>query len=325
MNSKGKLMGLGKVYKFSLHQLFKSKSNLISFGVFILVAIISVPAMCLFMDGDSAGTSGFSSEVMTMEEFFTRDEVGFDARYGVQMAYSVLVMIVCIFSCSYIVRSIIEEKSSKLVETLMVSVKSESMILGKIFAVMTFIFVMIGLLFTAFGVSYFVTGMFMDTSVIGNTLAGMGITSDLLNIGPEVILVAVVSLLFAYMTFALISALSGAGCSNMEDVEAANMTAMMVILIGYMAATMASAFGSAPVIFMSLCPILSAFAAPANFIIGDIGFLTLLGSWAIQILCIFLIHKLSGRVYDSLIMYKGNRLKMRQIISMAGINRKGEK
>ena len=234
------------------------------------------------MDGDSAGTSGFSSEVMTMEEFFTRDEVGFDARYGVQMAYSVLVMIVCIFSCSYIVRSIIEEKSSKLVETLMVSVKSESMILGKIFAVMTFIFV-----------------MFMDTSVIGNTLAGMGITSDLLNIGPEVILVAVISLLFAYMTFALISALSGAGCSNMEDVEAANMTAMMVILIGYMAATMASAFGSAP--------------------------LTLLGSWAIQILCIFLIHKLSGRVYDSLIMYKGNRLKMRQIISMAGINRKGEK
>lgn len=324
MNKQGSLKGLGKVYSFSLYQLFKNKSNIISFGIFIAAAIASVPLMCLFMEpGSEDGTLMFSSEVMTMEEFTSQDEVGFDARYAVQYGYSILVMIVCVFSCSYIVRSIIEEKSSKLVESLMVSVKSEALILGKILSVMTFIFAMVAALLAAFGASYLVTGMFMDTSVIGETLSGMGITASMFNLGPGLILIVVISLLLAYMTFSLISALAGAGCSNMEDVEAANMTAMIIILAGYMISTIGTSFGSDPAVILSLCPVVSAFSAPIYYVLGDIGIGLLLGSWAIQIACIFLIHKVSGRVYDSLIMYKGSRLKMGKILAMAG--RKGVK
>lgn len=324
MNKKGSLTGLGKVYKFSLGQLFKNKSNIISFGILILAAIAAVPLMCLFMEPDSGNESlYFSSEVMTMDEFISRDEIGFDARYAVQYGYSIVVMIVCVFSCSYIVRSIIEEKSSKLVETLMVSVKSEALILGKIFSVMTFIFAMVAALFMSFGLSYLVTGMFMDTSVIGNTLKGMGITADMFRMGPGLIAVVIISLLLAYMTFSLISALSGAGCSNMEDMEAANMTAMVIILAGYIASTIGTSFGSAPAVFFSLCPVVSAFSAPINFAIGDIGIGILIISWVIQLLCILLIHKLSGSVYDSLITYRGKRLKFTKIIAMAG--RKREK
>ena len=108
MNKKGSLNGLGKVYKFSLHQLFKNKANIISFVVIIAVAIAAVPVMCLFMDPSSGETAvDFSSRIMTMDEFTSRDEVGFDARYAVQYGYSILVMIVCVFSCSYIVLSLI--------------------------------------------------------------------------------------------------------------------------------------------------------------------------------------------------------------------------
>ena len=46
-------------------------------------------------------------------------------------------------------------------------------------------------------------------------------------------------------------------------------------------------------------------------------------SWVIQIAVIAVIHKISGKVYDSLIMYKGSRLKMARILSMA-MGRKGE-
>ena len=280
--------------------------------------------MCIFMDPNSGEQAvSFSSEVMTMDAFTSRDDVSFDARYAIQYGYSILVMIVCLFSCTYIVRSIVEEKSSKLVESLMVSVKSEALILGKILAVMTFIFAMIAALIIGFGLSYVVTGMFMDTSVIGESLASMGITSDLLTIGPGLIVIALISLLLAYMIFALISALNGAGCSNMEDVEAANTTAVMVVMAGYLVSVIGTSFGSDPSLFLSLCPIVSAFSAPIYYVIGDIGLGVLIASWIIQIACILLIHKVSSKVYDSLIMYKGSRLKTGQILAMAG--RKGVK
>lgn len=116
---------------------------------------------------------------------------------------------------------------------------------------MTFIFAMIAALIIGFGLSYVVTGMFMDTSVIGESLASMGITSDLLNIGPGLIVIALISLLLAYMIFALISALNGAGCSNMEDVEAANTTAVMVVMAGYLVSVIGTSFGSDPSLFLS--------------------------------------------------------------------------
>ena len=166
MNKKGSLTGLGKVYGFTLIQLLKNKSNLISFGIIIIAAIAAVPVMSVFMGGGSAETAVFYTDVTTVEAFLSEDEVGFDARYFIQYAYSIVVMMICIFACTYIVRSIIEEKSSKLVETLLVSIRSEAMILGKIMAIITFIFFMFLLIAAGFGLSYLVTGMFTDTSFI---------------------------------------------------------------------------------------------------------------------------------------------------------------
>lgn len=326
MNKKGSFTGLGKVFKFTFYQLVKNKSNMISFGLLIVILLFSVPVMSLFMGGgtDVAQTESFYTSVMTMDEFMGADEVGFDSRYIVQYGYSILVMIVCIFSCTYIVRSILEEKTSKLVETLLVSIKSEAMILGKILAIITFVSTMVLAMIASFGISYFVSGMFIDTSFVANTLTNMGLTTESLNIGMELVGVVIVSVILACLMLSLVAALSGAGCSSMEDMESANMSATMIILVCYMATVMASPFGSSPAIFMSLCPLLSTFAAPTYYVTGDIGFGILALSWVIQIAGILLLHRLSGRVYDNLVMYKGKRLKMTKILAMAISGKEGK-
>ncbi len=316
MNKRGAFQGLNKVYKFTLYQLYKNKANLATFGIFIAVALFAIPVMSFFMGSGSTEGASFYTQVMTMDEFMGRDVVDTDSRYSIQYAYSILVMIVCIFAATYIVRAILEEKSSKLVETLLVSIKSEDMILGKILAVITFIFSMVISIIAAFVLSYFVTGMFRDTSFIGDKLADMGITSEILNIGPDIIVIALVSALLACVTLSLIAALSGAGCSSMEDMESANMTSTMVILVCYMATVIAA-------LFMSLCPFISAFAAPAYYITGDIGIGIVIASWLIQFICIFLIYKASGKIYDRLIMYKGSRMKMTRILGMAMHGKEG--
>ena len=158
MKDRERISGLGKVYGFTLRQLYKNKSNLVSFGIIIAVALFAIPGMSFFMGSGSTEGSTFYTSVMSVDEFMNKDDIGFESRYAVQYAYSIIVMMVCLFAVTYIVRAILEEKSSKLVETLLVSIKSEDMILGKILAVITFIFSAFAAIVVSFVLSFFCCG-----------------------------------------------------------------------------------------------------------------------------------------------------------------------
>ena len=325
MSKKGSFTGIGKVYRFTLAQLLKNKANTVSFLVLFLIAILAVPVASFFMGDGGQSAQTFTTDVMTMEEFLGRDEIEYTSRYTLQYAYSIVVMITCIFSCTYIVRSIIEEKASKLIETLMVSIRSEAMIMGKILAVITYVTLMMVALIAGFVVSYAATGLFTDVSFVADFLKNAGITAENMNLGGGMIVAMVISILLGCLMLSQIAALSGAGCSNMEDMESANTTATMLILICYMATVFAGPFGSGPAVVLSLCPFVSAFAAPTYYVTGDIGVGLLIASWAIQAAVILVLHVLSGKVYDSLVIYKGSRLKMGKILSMALGRKEGAK
>ncbi len=324
MNKKGTSSGLGKVYRFTLSQLYKNKANMVTFIILVAIAAFAIPVLSFFMGSGNPDGATFYTSVMTMEDFLNRDTVDSDARYTLQYAYSIIVMIVCIFSTTYIVRAIIEEKTSKLVETLMVSIRSDAMILGKILAVITFVFSMIISAIAAFAASYLITGIFRDVSFVSEKLEAAGITSEMFHLGLDIFFIIIFSALLACVSLSLIAALSGAGCSSMEDMESANMAATMIILACYMATVIIAPLGSGAAVFMSLCPFLSCFAAPAYYMTGDIGIGILASSWLIQAVCIFIIYRLSGRVYDSLIIYKGSRLKMGAIFGMAVSRKEGK-
>lgn len=311
--------GVGQVYRFTLRQLVKNKANIIVFGGFLFTALAIIPIMSFFVGDDpsSGSTLILQTGVSTVSEYLSGSQAGFDARYGIQMAYSILTMILCVFSATFIVRAIVEEKSSKLVETLMVSVKPLALIFGKILAVMTYMFSFIVLLGCAFCLSYFVCGQFLDVSFVGEMLASLGITADVLNVGVETIFVIFISLILSYLLFSLIAGLAGAGCSNMDEVEGANMAAMGVILAGYLVSCFTLGIGDSSAVFFAVCPVLSAFSAPVYYIFGTIGFEVLLLSWAVQILTVGVVLLLTAQVYDQLIMYKGSRLKMSRILAMA--------
>ena len=105
--------------------------------------------------------------------------------------------------------------------------------------------------------------------------------------------------------------------------ESANMAGIMAILAGYLISTMTMPMGGKVLtIAMTLCPFVSSFSAPVYFVMGDIGWGLMLGSWAVQLALVLALYKLSGRVYDRLIIYTGRRIKLGEILAMAG---KGEK
>lgn len=166
------------------------------------------------------------------EEYFASDqEANWETGYWTQMIYSILMLMVSIFSVSYIVRAVVEEKSSKLVETLLVSIRPLALILGKILAVMACVFG--GFAALALGVLL----SFAGTSLLWPQLSIAGISGFFsgISLGWDTVPVLVVSLALGHLTFALVAGLSGAGCSSTQELDGAMSFSVLLIMAGYLA------------------------------------------------------------------------------------------
>lgn len=275
----------------------------------------------------AALTDSYVTNVQSVSEYLEAGEDdNFGARFGMQMIYSVALLILCSFSASFIIQKVIEEKASKLAELLMVSVSPLAMLVGKILAVMTYVFGLIASLAAVMGISYVITGQFADTSVLRQQIAAAGISSDILQVSPVLVLILVISLLLGYLQVSLISGLIGTGCSTTEDVEPANLAVVLLVMAGYLVATMTVGFGNNPVLtyVVTLCPVASMFCAPVRYLVGDIGIGMLAFSWAIQLVVILLLAYVCARIYRALMMYRGSRMKLGGWITMFRQNRTKE-
>ena len=262
--------------------------------------------------------AGVTGQVQTAEEYRDGESVNWDVQYGLQLGYSIVVMMVSIFAVTYIVRAVVEEKASKLVEMLMVSVQPLALLVGKILAAMAYIFGFLLLFLAGIGISWLVSSRFMDVSAISDMMAASGFSMNLLNLSPATVLIVLISMLLGYLTFAILAGLSGTGCSSMDDVQGASTLSTILIFVGYFVAVLAGSIGGDGLnIFASLCPVISAFCAPVQYVLGNIGIGILLLSWLIQAAVIALLAVFSARVYRALLMYRGSRPTFRQMFAMA--------
>ncbi len=234
-----------------------------------------------------------------------------------QLAYSVLLMVVCTISISYIIRSVIEEKASKLVETLMVSVQPLALIVGKVLASMAYVVILLLTMLCGYVLSYYVTGLFLEVDSMGNMMATAGISTDHMNFSPIAIIAFVISLLLGYLTFSLIAGLTASGCSSLEESEGATLGSMALLMFGYIFSCGAVAVTAPTMIYIScLVPFLSIFCAPVHYMIGNIGFGTLAIAWLLQLIIIVVLAVLCAKIYRNLIMHRGTRVTWKQMLVM---------
>ena len=267
----------------------------------------------------AAGLSSRQLEALTAS---TGEEDSHEDGFWVQYGYSILAMILCLMSASYVIRAVVEEKDSRLVELLLVSVKPMALLAGKILAVMAFTFGWLLAMLAGFGVSCGLTAGLMGSGVLQKQLSGLlaavpRVQEDLWQ-AAGVLLVLLVSLGLGYLTMSLIGGVAGACCSGMEDAGEATGPVMLLTMAGYLASCVVGAVPSGPVaVFSTLCPIVSIFCAPVQFAGGTVSFWLVLASWAIQAAVIWGLLTLASRVYAGLIVHRGSRVKLRELMSMA--------
>lgn len=267
----------------------------------------------------AAGLSSRQLEALTAS---TGEEDSHEDGFWVQYGYSILAMILCLMSASYVIRAVVEEKDSRLVELLLVSVKPMALLTGKILAVMAFTFGWLLAMLAGLGVSCGLTAGLMGPGVLQKQLSGLlaavpRVQEDLWQVAG-VLLVLLVSLGLGYLTMSLIGGVAGACCSGMEEAGEATGPVMLLTMAGYLASCVVGAVPSGPVaVFSTLCPVVSIFCAPVQFAGGNVSFWLVLASWAIQAAVICGLLTLASRVYAGLIVHRGSRVKLRELMSMA--------
>lgn len=267
----------------------------------------------------AAGLSSRQLEALTAS---TGEEDSHEDGFWVQYGYSILAMILCLMSASYVIRAVVEEKDSRLVELLLVSVKPMALLAGKILAVMAFTFGWLLAMLAGLGVSCGLTAGLMGPGVLQKQLSGLlaavpRVQEDLWQ-AAGVLLVLLVSLGLGYLTMSLIGGVAGACCSGMEEAGEATGPVMLLTMAGYLASCVVGAVPSGPVaVFFTLCPVVSIFCAPVQFAGGNVSFWLVLASWAIQAAVIWGLLTLASRVYAGLIVHRGSRVKLRELMSMA--------
>ena len=267
----------------------------------------------------AAGLSSRQLEALTAS---TGEEDSHEEGFWVQYGYSILAMILCLMSASYVIRAVVEEKDSRLVELLLVSVKPMALLAGKILAVMAFTFGWLLAMLAGLGVSCGLTAGLMGSGVLQKQLSGLlaavpRVQEDLWQ-AAGVLLVLLVSLGLGYLTMSLIGGVAGACCSGMEEAGEATGPVMLLTMAGYLASFVVGAVPSGPgAVFCTQCPGVSIFCAPVQFAGGNVSFWLVLASWAIQAAVIWGLLTLASRVYAGLIVHRGSRVKLRELMSMA--------
>ena len=266
--------------------------------------------------------AGLSSRQMEALTASTGEEDSHEDGFWVQYGYSILAMILCLMSASYVIRAVVEEKDSRLVELLLVSVKPMALLAGKILAVMAFTFGWLLAMLAGLGVSCGLTAGLMGPGVLQKQMSGLlaavpRVQEDLWQ-AAGVLLVLLVSLGLGYLTMSLIGGVAGACCSGMEEAGEATGPVMLLTMAGYLASCVVGAVPSRPGAgFYPPCPRVSIFCAPVQFAGGNVSFWLVLASWAIQAAVIWGLLTLASRVYAGLIVHRGSRVKLRELMSMA--------
>jgi ABC-type Na+ efflux pump permease subunit len=225
--------------------------------------------------------------------------------------YAMVTYMLVGMSVSYVVRAVAEEKSSKLVDLLMVSVRPLALVWGKILAAMCVVLAGILLIGLGMGVSRAVLG------VGANDLAGGLLSSALSSLNPWGLVCILVSLVLGYLSYSILGGIAGSAVSGEDGVDSAAGSVMLMSMVGYLAGILTSFSDSRALqTVVSLVPLISAFTAPARYLAGQVDLWVLLLSWLIQAVTVLLLGRFCAAVYGALLIYKGDKLKLRRILGI---------
>lgn len=217
-----------------------------------------------------------------------------------------LVLFYAIYFCAYQVSSsITTEKTSKIIETLVTSTKPSTIVLGKTIGIG-----LVGLVqvLAIIIVAIISNAVFLEEGILNEIV-------NLENMTPFLLIITLIYFLLGYFAYALLYALTGSTVSKPEDVQSANGPVAMLAVVGFYLAyfTMMNPTSELNA-FAAIFPISSPFCMPFRVMMGIASIWDILISIVVLIVTIFVVAKVSIKIYSSAILNYGSKMSMKDIL-----------
>jgi len=229
---------------------------------------------------------------------------------GISFAIAFLFYMVLLIYGQMIIRSIIEEKASDIVEVMVSSLRPWELMLGKIVGVGA-----VGLAQIGVWVLVIMVAAIFGLSTAGAALTDIGIDITALSIPWGTIGLVLTFLVLGYLLYAGMFAGAGATISNETDAQQVALPVTMLIIVPFI--SVQGVIGSpnaAWAVVMSIVPFFSPLVMPSRLLVTNVPFwqtalsVVLLGAFVLFAAWV------AGRIYRVGILMKGQRANLPEVV-----------
>ncbi len=222
-------------------------------------------------------------------------------------------------------QNVVLEKANKLMDTMLVSVKPEALILGKFLGASC-----AGLLQMILWVGALLGGVFggfeivcklMDTTynpaiVLIKALSGLGVFK------PISIIIAIVGLIAGFLIFMALAAIGGSISSTREEAQSNASIYVLVLVASFFAVFLCGGLDSTQVVeWLYYVPTIAALMLPAGIITNALTTLQAALSMGLMVIVSVVLIIIAGRLYKMMSLYKGNKISLGKALKMLITNK----
>lgn len=215
---------------------------------------------------------------------------------------------------------VIMEKTSKLMDTFLISVRPVAMVLGKVLALWTASAVQVLLFIVSLAAGFgagtalvYVLNPNTDMLLIQLFRAFAGVSGLL---SPAGCVLAVLILLAGFLLYCALAAVGGSLAGKPEDLQSANMLFTLILVVSFFCALYAGLSGTEGFSWLDAVPFTAILVTPSRLLLGNVTPAMGAVSLLLTLLLCGLAVLLAGKVYTLMALYKGDVPKPGQVIRM---------
>ncbi|MBQ7322580.1 MAG: ABC transporter permease [Clostridia bacterium] len=224
-----------------------------------------------------------------------------------------------------VANSVILEKTSKLVDTFLVTVRPGALVMGKLLAIASSGALQLLLWLAAILGGFGVGGMLMK-AVNPDSQNALLMLMDQIELWDGIfslptLLISVLMLCGGFLLYCALAAIGGAMASKPEELSSTNALFSMVLVISFLCTLYAGGglLGedmASTASWLNWVPFTAILVTPGRLLIGEVSIVTALISLGLVLVASLILVLLAGKIYRMLILYKGKTLKMGDVIRM---------
>lgn len=270
---------------------------------------------------DQQELSKINAPIKIDREYLDKDKNNSEENMNMIMSsvFPILILpffMLSIFLIQMIGSEVNDEKATRGMEIIISNVSPKTHFFSKILAGNLFVFIQAGILLISGIAGLYIRSIITPKNTTLNGIINLdGIFNALTSSGIMdklwiVIILTIILLVLSFLAYSLIAGILASMTANVEDYQQIQTPIIIVSLVSYYLAIMASMFnGSIFIRIMSYIPFISAMLSPALLVMGQISIVDVLISIGIMVVTVFLFIKYGLKIYKvGILNYSSSKL-----------------